>query len=832
MAQVWQATFLGAFSLERGGQRIERLRSLKMEALFARLALAPDRQFSRDELIAYLWPDDSIEVGQNNLRVALSRLRQTLGAGVVEGSRTHVQLCPGAVQTDVVAFEAAVRRGDAIGALSLYHGPYLPGVYDDHTVAERERLEALAERMRERAARLETSPTHPPLPTYLTRFLVRERERDELAALVREKRLVTLLGPGGIGKTRLATETARCLADAFSLVAFIPLDECFEAARLPERICATLGMCAAQTPPLTALTVLLHERPALLVLDNLEQLVESGVGEVIEQLLTRIPTLRILATSRVLPGVPGEQVFPLASLTSEQSLALFLDRARVARPHFTPAADQPIAALCARLDGIPLALELAASRLRSQSVVEILEQLARSEKPLRQPGDKQTRHASLDDAIAWSWRLLPTHQQAFLAQLSVFQGGWTAAAAAAVTGYTDATERLSALTDASLVVAEETVGGRMRFRFLETIRAFATARLPFEQRQEARYQHRRFFAARVGIADYENVVGALTSALEDVDAPGAHQLLIQHGQTLRGYIGAKRCLALCDAVLALPLSDPQQRILALAATIPLTGDRGDWARADALLQEAWALAGDAPHLRARALLIQAQLAIGRYDPPEASIALLEEAAALAVSVNDDSLCGQALRSLGIQLHMAHRYDDSVATLLRAETLLEAAGDTDGLRHARQSRAVALLGLDRREEALTLHRECLALARAAGDWSHEGFVLNNLGWTLDKLGRHQEALEQRQDALKLFYRLGNLRGMALVFWNVSDTLITLGHRYEGVAMLRFASAFWTTHVGPLTDEDIESRNLMLAEAALQTEPSALTFDDARALLLSL
>lgn len=829
----WHATFLGSFCLERAGERRDRLRSLKMAVLLARLAAAPGRLFSRDELIADLWPDDTIESGQNSLRVALSRLKSELGEGVIEATRLHIRLIPGTLETDVAAFEAAARRGDGASALALYKGPYLPGAYDDATVLERERLEELAGRMRERTASIGSELPKPALPEYLTSYLPTEGLESELAALVRTRRLTTILGPGGMGKTRLATELARRLTNEFALVALVPLDECFEVSRIPERLRAALSLTLHEGSTREVLAAFFQNRSTLLVLDNMEQLVATGAAEVIQDLLQAIPTLRLLVTSRQALGVPGEQVFPLLSLPLEQSAALFIDRARYARPGFTPDTRSiaTVQALCARLDGIPLALELAASRMRSQSVTEILEQLERGERPLIQPG-KLARHASLEAAIAWSWRLLPIHQQRFLAQLSVFRGGWTVEAATFVGDCPDAAERLEAFLDASLVVREETVSGRTRFRLLETIRAFAAQQLEPALRAETLLRHRDYFSRAASREDTENILAALASAREEGDAAAAYRLLLTHGQDYLSLLGASVGLAECQATLALPAPGPKDRLIVLSLAVQFADTVGGLTLARMLTGEAFQLAGTDSELRAIALSIQGQLAVSSYLSPEEMIPLMREALELTIAVGDDTTRATVLRRLGILLLRSRQFDEAHGCFALSEELFTAIGDLTGARYAMANRAHVRFEQGNLDGALALYQVCLERARAEGDWVHESKILLNIGSIQAELKRWAESHSSTQECIRLCQRIGNMRTLTFALWNLPESMMHLGHPNEAASLLRYAEHLWLTRFGALSKDDVVYRDAILGTGTTPAGEAPRNLEEALPLALSI
>ncbi|WP_177240376.1 AfsR/SARP family transcriptional regulator [Streptacidiphilus jiangxiensis] len=341
------------------------------------------------------------------------------------------------------------------------------------------------------------------LPRPLTSFVGREADIDGLAAALAHGRLVTLTGPGGTGKTRLALETAArhpgaggaCFADLSRVVDAATLD----AALLGALGVREAGVLAAAGPgggdAADRLAPALARRgELLLVLDNCEQIVAEAAA-LAERLLLACPQLRILATSREPLAVPGEHVRPLEPLPGPEALRLFAERAAAVRPGFDPRTQAPddaaaVAEICRRLDGLPLAIELAAARLRLLTPRQIADRLDDRFRLLT-GGSRtaQPRQQTLRAVVAWSWDLLPEAERTMLRRVSVFAGGWSLPAAEAVCGTGPETlDLLGALVDKSLVVAYQPDSvGEMRYRMLETVRAYAADQLAAadEQRERA-----------------------------------------------------------------------------------------------------------------------------------------------------------------------------------------------------------------------------------------------------------------------------------------------------------------------------------------------------------
>ena len=315
----------------------------------------------------------------------------------------------------------------------------------------------------------------------------------EIPRLLTTSRVVTILGAGGLGKTRLAQAIAT--SSAAPAVAVVPLAGVRVDADVPAAIAAALGISEASSdgrltdprarPDLRARVVALRaERPTLLVLDNCEQVIEAAAHWAAD-VLRAVPELRILATSRTPLAISGEAVYPLDALSVEDSGAdhgpavrLFLERAVAARPGARLPIDV-VRRLCTHLDGLPLGIELAAARVRTMSPAQIEERLTDRFTLLRS-GDRAApeRHRTLEAVIGWSWDLLDDDARHAMARLSVLPAGFSATTAAAVLHQPDADDVLDRLASQSLlVVAEPSWGGEVRFRMLETVREFALARL-------------------------------------------------------------------------------------------------------------------------------------------------------------------------------------------------------------------------------------------------------------------------------------------------------------------------------------------------------------------
>ena len=355
---------------------------------------------------------------------------------------------------------------------------------------------------------LDVSPGN--LRAATTSFIGRESEVAELDAAVKAHRLVTLTGVGGVGKTRLALEVAARRADEFpDGVWFFELAAVTDPAAVPDAVAAVLGITQQPGKTVTeSVASALEGRVRLLVFDNCEHVLDAA-ADLIEAILAYPATVRILATSREGLGVPDEQVWPVRSLDAASGIdsaavSLFVERAQGIAPGFSMVDGDEAAAVtevCQRLDGIPLAIELAASRMASMTASEMRDRLDHRFRLLVGSRRGLERHHTLRHAVAWSYDLLDNTEKTVLARCSVFAGGFDLQSACAIAGSDDLDEYailevLDALVRKSLLIADRS-SGRTRFSMLETIRQFAEEQLVAGgEASEIRAAHSRYFAGR------------------------------------------------------------------------------------------------------------------------------------------------------------------------------------------------------------------------------------------------------------------------------------------------------------------------------------------------
>jgi predicted ATPase len=355
---------------------------------------------------------------------------------------------------------------------------------------------------------LDASPGN--LRAVRTSLIGRESEVTELEATVRKRRLVTLTGVGGVGKTRLALEVAARLADEFpDGIWSFELAAVTDPAAIPDAVAAVLGIIQQPGKSVSeSVAAALEGRIRLLVLDNCEHVLDAA-ADVIEVILAASKTIKIVATSREGLGIADERLWPVPPLDigagiDSVAACLFIERAQAVSPHFSVTSPDEAAAvveICRRLDGIPLAIELAASRMAAMTASEVRDRLDHRFRLLGGSRRGLERHHTLRHAVAWSYDLLNETEKALLERCSVFAGGFDLESACAVagSGFIDeftVVDLLDTLVRKSLLVADRSAG-RTRFSMLETIRQFAEEQLVAGgEATEARAAHARYFAGR------------------------------------------------------------------------------------------------------------------------------------------------------------------------------------------------------------------------------------------------------------------------------------------------------------------------------------------------
>ncbi|WP_436788728.1 AfsR/SARP family transcriptional regulator [Yinghuangia sp. YIM S10712] len=698
------------------------------------------------------------------------------------------------------------------------------------------------------ATAADEAPASPPpaatnLTARLTSFVGRDSDRGRLADMLRQARLVSVVGPGGAGKTRLTVETgARLLPDFPGGVWFVELASVHDPADIPQAVLAalgrrdvgviTVGMVETQvggTPGRDALDrvaeILAGRRPTLLILDNCEHLVASAAA-VADVLLTEAPALRVLTSTREPLGIDGELLYPLGPLSlpsdsgdvaaalESPAVRLFADRARAVRPSLVIDAANigAVTEICRRLDGMPLAIELAAARTRSLTPTQIARRLDDRFRLLT-AGSRTAmpRHQTLRAVVEWSWDLLEPREQALLRRLSVFAGGATLDAAETVLAdpggelvdRDDVLDLLSGLVDKSLVDMFGT--GEPRYRMLETIAAFAAERRDdtgadagvarrhlewcFEllERTNPMLRTGEQLDGFAAISEeHDNIAVALRFAIDNRDAPSAVRLVALMGWywAVRGY--HREAAAWLRDALALPVEapdpDPEPRVLAmwfLGITLVSSGEESEGLRW--LMRGRWALR----HLPGNPLnplldLVRVMSA-GLRDFTRGTTEEIDTVAEHGepwIRAVADLMGGHLAINIG-------RGEDGVRRLAQARARFLELGDRWGRSSAAGGLSEVYRFTGRFQEALAALDECLELIGRLGAVEDVPLLLSRRGTLRLRMGDEAGARADMNKALEVAEEGETAGGLVLAYAWAGDMARILGDRDE--ARLHYARA---------------------------------------------
>ncbi|RZT12011.1 putative ATPase [Kribbella sp. VKM Ac-2569] len=734
---------LGPFEIRRDG-RVVRVPGRKVRALLAMLALNCGRTVSFDGLGRALWADDPPQRLRGSLQTYVGRLRRVLGDDAVTTEPAGYRLDVPVESVDVLRFHRLLDDGKPVQALALWRGdPFgsaLSAWFDEHeTPALVERyltaweqrtdaditdlqklttryplretlwlrlLTALRDAGRQAEAlerygalrqhltdELGTDPS-PSLQTLhhnllttapsgggrarvgagrsgvaLTRFFGRDAELDRVGRLLNGSRLVTIAGPPGAGKTRLVREYAAQQDSSLVLVELAAADS------VASGVAGALGLRPGE--------VLRPTSDLLLILDNCEHLASEAAAYVV-QLLADCPGLRVLATSRVPLAAPGEHVYRLPPLPDRTATELFIDRARLVNADF-PRDDSPtVRQICRQLDGLPLAVELAAAWIRVLSAHQVLDRLT----PLL--NERHGRQATMRAALDASYRLLQPPQQQLFGRLAVFAGGFDLDALEAVAGLDDdLLTTLAALVDHSLVLTESLPDGRLRFRLLEPVRQYAVA--VFDNEDAVRDRHARHYLAVVRRGDARLRGPDRATALVDLQREEANLL----------------------AALAWAGSRPNDLALRLSTALGYYSEhRGQVNEARARIEQYLGHAPAEPKVRAAALARLGRLAWRQRDYPAARRAY-HQSLTLRRQLGDQNGSARSLRDLALATASSGDTGRAVELCEQSIGMFTRSGDERGRGWALTVLGLTLFENGRWAEGETHYREALEVSLAGG-----------------------------------------------------------------------------------------------------------------------
>jgi len=653
------------------------------------------------------------------------------------------------------------------------------------------------------------SKTNLPIP--LTSFIGREKEIETVKHLITSNgggRLLTLTGAGGSGKTRLALEVAAGLSDIFPdgvwFIEFAPLTD---PELVLQSVLTTLGLSEqAGRSTLHIVSNFLQPKRALLILDNCEHLIQA-CAQLAETLLHACPTLQILATSRESLGIAGETIYLVPTLTTPdpaqaildtlpqyEAVRLFVERAQTALPGFALTVDNThaVAQVCHQLDGIPLALELAAARVIALRVEQIAARLAHHDKfRLLAVGSRTAlpRHQTLHALIDWSHNLLAEPERALLRRLAVFAGGWTLEATETVCVgdgiNADAVlDVMTQLANKSLILVKRAQGHDARYRMLETIRQYASERLlEAGDGEQVRKRHFEFFlqwAERVEPelrgprqlewldqleAEHDNLRAALDWSLGQAEY-GEASLRLASALLLfwhqRGYMSEGRTwLTRALANQAAP-GTGAARAKALYAAGCLDHWQGDITTARPQLEESadlWRVLGPVGETGLAYVQVRLGEVMWRLGNPAAARSLATEAIALFRELDERWGLGHSLTLLGLALRDQEEFALARSAINESLALWRELGDRSGVKNAIGWLGVVAMRQGDYEVALRQFAESVAIARELGDKNGLADVLIDLGKAHLNLGDLVQAKPFFEECFRLYRESGNKSGIA-------------------------------------------------------------------------
>ena len=698
------------------------------------------------------------------------------------------------------------------------------------------------------------------LPIPLTSFVGRAREVVQIRSLLTSNRLVTLTGAGGSGKTRLALEAAPGALDQFADGIWLAeLAALTEPALVPKAVATLLGISEEVGRPITqTLAEQLRDQQLLLILDNCEHLRDSCTS-LASHLLSFCPDLRILATSRESLELAGEVTWQVPSLTEQEAIALFCDRASLSQPafHLTSSNEAAIRQVCRRLDGIPLAIELAAARTRFLPVDQIDARLD-DRFTLLQGGNRGAlpRHQTLRALVDWSHDLLTEPEQALWRRLSVFAGGFTLEAAEAVGAgdlipTADVLPLLSHLVSKSLVLAEPS-RDQQRFRMLETIRQYGEERLAAAGEAAAvRSHHQAWFLAlaeqaEIHLTGPEQAIWLARLGQEHDNLRLAIQWSLdcgQHGAGLRvasalwrfwyvrGHFAEGRDRF--SRLLSLPGPADEVRGKALNGAGVLAYNQGDFRNARPLYEESLTIARSLRNSRgvARALNNLGLVARAQADY-ETARSLYEEALLLNRKLGNQIWEAWNLNNLGNVYFDLGDVAAARSFHLQALGIQRASGETWGIAMSLQYLGDVASIQRLHAEAAAMYEESLAIRRSLGERRGIANCLSGLGNLAHRRAEFQTAARLHSESLSIRRELGDQWGIAHSLEEIAALSVI---RLQPDRALRLAGAAACLRDGmgaplpPVRAAELD-RDLQIARMALGTRSADLYLTEGRSLSL--
>ena len=831
-----------------GGTIVQRLGDGSMSMFPSSFAAVGAAVAMQQELAAQ---DVPVRIGVHVGEVVVEPERLT-GEAVNIAARIESFAVPGGVMLSDAAYDQIRNRSDvAVVALGRFRLKHVGRPFELYAVSADGIVVPDPGALEGKGERLASLPSN--LPDPATGLVGRADDLAALFKLAREHRVVTITGPGGVGKTRIVSELGRRLAPEFlDGVAFVPMADITEAEDFLPALAETLDVKEAEERTLgEGIIALIGNRKALLLLDNLEQIVTAAPE--IARIVERCPELRIVTTSRTPLRIDAEREYPLAPLEIDSAVVLFVERAGTAAE--SPDSEATVAAICQRLDGLPLALELAAARLRLLSPDALLERLDHALDVLTSGRrDAHERQQTLRATIDWSHSLLSEQEQRLFRRMAVFAGGCTLADVEAVCADPGATclDELESLVDKALVQVDGRSG---RLRMLQTIGEFAAERLDLAgEAGEIAGRHARRYAevarevrdaiegpdqigsVERGIAEEGNLQAALETLL--AGARGGDAAACEGGMQLCGdlwmywHIRGKNVSAreYAEAFLAASQGLPPSvgRSGALINVGLASWMTGQIERANEEWGEAYRIAEEVGAGRELCLAALCQgLGLLGVDT-EGALEWTARGIEQSRGREFEWALGFALSFNGIAHALSGEVDVAEARYLEALQIQQRLGDCEGIGTSFGGLAQLAAGRGESTAALDLYRQALAAFEAVGDRGEVARILSEMAWACLDSGEVALARRYFFDSVQAHTDVASVRGVGLSLLGLAAAE-AVEHRPERAVQIAAAAEVYAQEEGIVVvySDDTPGRELVeQARAALPADEVARATETGR------
>lgn len=839
VGKLWNVELLGEVRVRGRDADIRHFESRRAAALLAYLSLFPGIRHSREVLMDRIWPEASETAARNRLKQALSSLRRQLEPPGVEpgtvfmADRNSIELRSEAVSCDVLELKGAVKRGDFALAASLLKGELMPGFYDEWVDDVRLELSSYEVEGNFEAFDQEGSP-EPIEPTFeirvplqVTSFVGRQQESDSIINALENSRLVTVTGLGGMGKTRITQHVGHIWSRG--PVWFVPLAGLDDATQVVPAVLKAMGADQSGVDaPFRSMQDIVGQRSGLLIADNAEHLIDSGIGDHLISILEHVPNLRIVVSSRGSLRVNGEFEYRLSPLdvpsetqslediSQNASVRLFLERARQTRPDFqvTTHNCEHIVQICRRLDGIPLAIELCAAwaHFGTSKMLEMLDGNASILTSRRK--SEEDRHKSLTSVFESTLASISPESQSLLRQVSILRGGWDWDLVTALSRSEPNLDTITELVE-SAVVRPSYHDELPRYTLLESLRQHIESKLSLVERDELWERLHAHLSRLVslssegkpspslGITHQRHWIDFMSREWSNITALGyrlakaglAEELVQLISDTEWYWSQFSGNTDLVQLLSQVPEASqmPMGRLLSISHLTSTTAQQEVEAQFETLLSRS----SDNPKMRAEVALRWSKFKILRQDMDRvhdlAQLSLEEFRA-----IGDGIGAGQALHVLANCFIQEGKQEQAFETLAQSEALFEETGNIVHLAAVSYTRARQLYVWKQFEACLHALYVCRDMGRQTTNMRFLSRTGNLFGVVYRNLGREDLARIYLYLAASASAKVHDYRAMHMPLWNLYISLGKANKWEIAVPTMGVAMRLWRERFRPNLD----------------------------------